>query len=93
MVGLALAVVAFANIIFLILADIISANPNPYIGHPGLYGHARFPHAGLVAGGCWYRARARPQSSGIERRFTISQIDLNNPKRTGPTVIERRLCW
>ena len=31
-VGLALAVVAFANILFLILVDMISTNPNPYMG-------------------------------------------------------------
>lgn len=79
LVGLALAVVALANIIFLFLMDVVSAHPSPYIGILAYMVMPGFLILGLLL---------VPLGMGIERsRRRRSQpslpvfprLDLNNP--------------
>jgi hypothetical protein len=86
MVGLALAVVAFANILFLILVNIISTNPNPYLGILTYMVMPAFLILGFAVGGSRHGARAPPQSSGTGRRLTLSQ---NRSQQSEPTQFSR----
>jgi len=77
--GLALAGVAFINIILLFAMDIISAHPNPYIG---IFAYVIMP-AILIAGlllvplGIWRtRNRLRSGDPSVPR---FPRLDLNNP--------------
>jgi hypothetical protein len=93
MVGLALAVVAFANIIFLILGDIISTNPNPYMGVLAYMVMPGFLILGLllVVVGIVLERRRRVRGLSDASRFPKSTSTTRSVR--GPTVIERRLCW
>lgn len=79
-IGLALAVVAFANIVFLFLLDLTSANKSPYLG---IFAYMVMP-AFLVLGlllvplGMW-RERNRRRSLQPEIA-KFPQLDLNNPQ-------------
>ncbi len=81
MVGLALAVVAFANILFLILVNIISTNPNPYLGILTYMVMPAFLILGLllVVVGIVLERRRRVQ--GLSHASHYPKIDLNNPSQ------------
>ena len=84
MVGLALAVVAFANILFLILVNIISTNPNPYLGILTYMVVPAFLILGLllVVVGMVLERRRRVQ--GLSHASHYPKIDLNNPSQRSP---------
>lgn len=79
LIGLALAVVALANIIFLFLIDVTSKHPSPYIGvlaymvFPGVLVAGLF----LVPAGMWLERRRRLRHVPTAPRFPM--LDFNNP--------------
>jgi nitrate/TMAO reductase-like tetraheme cytochrome c subunit len=79
LLGLAIAVVALANILFLALIDMVSERSSPYIGILGYMVMPGFLIAGLVliAFGYW-RERRRKVTQGAEaHRYPC--VDLNDP--------------
>src|SRR5580692_4614419 len=79
--GVALALVALANIVFLFLIDLTSARPSPYIGILAYMVAPGFFIAGLalIVGGIWYdRRRRRSGESGKYFR-----IDFSDPTQRG----------
>jgi nitrate/TMAO reductase-like tetraheme cytochrome c subunit len=79
LIGLALAVVALANIVFLFLIDVFAAHPSPYIGilaymvMPGFLIFGLF----LVPFGMWVeRTRRRRGDPSLP---SYPRLDLNNP--------------
>lgn len=79
LIGLALAAVAFANIVFLVLIDVLASHPSPYIGilaymvAPAIlvFGLALIP-LGMVV-----ERRRRLRHVGVPPHFP--SLDLNNP--------------
>src|SRR5215469_12370216 len=79
LLGLAIAVVALANILFLALIDMVSERSSPYIGILGYMVMPGFLIAGsvLIAFGYW-RERRRKVTQGTEaHRYPC--VDLNDP--------------
>ena len=81
MVGLALAVVAFANIFFLILVDIISTYPNPYMGVLAYMVMPAFLVLGILLVVVGIVLERRRRVRGISDASRFPKIDLNNPKQ------------
>ncbi|HWR35343.1 MAG TPA: NapC/NirT family cytochrome c [Clostridia bacterium] len=81
LIGLALAVVALANIVFLFLIDITSKSPSPYIGILAYMIMPGFLILGLllVPLGIWLERRRRRLREPSLPRFP--RLDLNNPKQ------------
>src|SRR5271169_2180001 len=79
LVGLALAVVALANIIFLFLVDMISTQESPYIGILAYMVMPGFLILGilLMVGGMIVERRRR--AHGLPDATHFPRIDLNNP--------------
>src|ERR1035441_1978908 len=74
LVGMALAIVAAANILFLFLIDVMSSHPNAYVGILGYMIMPGFLVAGLVMipiGMLWERRRRGHES--------LPTLDLNSP--------------
>src|SRR5581483_3042302 len=74
--GMALAIVAAANILFLFLIDVLSAHPNPYVGilaYMIMPGVLVFGLALIPAGMFWERRRRGQQP--------LPTLDLNSPKQ------------
>lgn len=84
--GLALAVIAFANIVILFLIDVTAAQPSPYTG---ILAYMVFPGF-LVAGlaltglGLWRERRRRLQA--VPGGAKLPTIDLNQPGQRGHLV-------
>ncbi len=79
LIGIALAAVALANIIFLVLIDVLSSQPSPYIGILAYMVAPGFLVFGLILipiGLAWERRR-RLQAVGAP--FHFARLDLNNP--------------
>src|ERR1700743_396928 len=76
LVGMALAIVAAANILFLFLIDIMSADPNAYVGVLGYMVMPGFLLLGLLLlpVGMFFERRRRGQQS-------LPTLDLNSPKQ------------
>ncbi len=82
LVGIAIALVAAANIAFLVFIDFMSQHPNPYIGifaymlMPGVmvFGLVLIPVGMLIE-----RRRRRKRAPSVIPRFP--RIDLNNPRQ------------
>jgi len=82
--GLALALVALANTLFLFLIDLLSEKPTPYIGILAYMVGPAFLILGLimVVVGIWYdRRRRRRQQPGETLRYL--KIDFNDPSQRG----------
>ena len=80
-IGLAVAVIAFANIVFLFLVDLISTTPNPYIGvltYMVMPGFLLFGLLMVVVGALLERRRRFKGQTDTPR---LPRIDLNNPKQ------------
>jgi hypothetical protein len=79
--GLALAVVALANIIVLFIIDVTSAEPSPYLGILAYMVFPGFLIAGLalVGFGVWRERNRRLQS--LPAGAKLPTIDLNQPKQ------------
>jgi nitrate/TMAO reductase-like tetraheme cytochrome c subunit len=77
LIGLALAVVALANILFLFLIDLTSSHPSPYVGVLAYMVFPGFLILGLllVPLGMWLR---RKRLVGAEEKG-LPLLDLNNP--------------
>src|ERR1700691_1412456 len=79
LIGLALAAVAFANIVLLVLIDILGSQPSPYIGilaymvAPGILVFGLI----LVPIGIVIERRRRLRQVGLPPHFP--RVDLNNP--------------
>jgi nitrate/TMAO reductase-like tetraheme cytochrome c subunit len=83
LVGLALAVVAFGNFLFLFFIDLTSQRSSPYVGILAYMVAPAFLIAGLVLipAGVWYDRRKRRQHPGAAVRYL--HIDFNDPSQRG----------
>ncbi len=79
LIGLALAAVAFANIVFLVLIDVLSSQPSPYIGILAYMVAPGFLVLGLILIpiGMVIERRRRLHAVGAPPHFP--KLDLNNP--------------
>ncbi len=87
MMGLALSIVALANIVFLFLIDLISEKPSPYVGILAYMVAPGFLIAGLALTiiGMWRRRRQQVLGEPTEvARFP--RIDLNDPHQRSTVV-------
>jgi len=76
LIGMAVAIVAAANILFLFLMDVLSAHPNPYVGILGYMIMPGFLVFGLLlipAGAYWERRRRGTRA--------LPTLDLNSPQQ------------
>jgi nitrate/TMAO reductase-like tetraheme cytochrome c subunit len=79
LIGIALAAVAVANIIFLVLIDVLSKQPSPYVGILAYMVAPAFLIVGLLLiplGMVWERRR-RLRAAGAPLHY--AKLDLNNP--------------
>jgi nitrate/TMAO reductase-like tetraheme cytochrome c subunit len=81
LIGLALAVVALANIIFLFLVDMISTRESPYIGILAYMIMPGILILGLLLILLGIYLERRRQARGIEDATKFPHIDLNNPRQ------------
>ena len=79
LIGLALAAVAFANIVLLVLIDVLASHPSPYIGILAYMVAPAILVVGLVLvpSGMLYERRRRLHAVGVPPHFP--RLDLNNP--------------
>ena len=79
LIGIALASVALANIVFLVVIDVLSSEPSPYIGILAYMVGPAFLVLGLILVpiGIVLERRRRLRSVGAPQHFP--QLDLNNP--------------
>lgn len=84
-IGLALAVVAFGNIIFLFFIDLTSDHPNPYVGILAYMVAPGFLIFGLFVAlfGVWYYQRKRNGSSEGPDATNRLRLDFNDPGQRG----------
>src|SRR3954469_19492875 len=82
MAGIAMALVALANILFLFLIDLISEKTSPYIGILGFMIMPAFLIAGLllIVIGYWREKRGAAADAGGETSL-YPRIDLNDPNQ------------
>jgi len=79
LIGIALAMVAFANIVFLVLIDLLTSQPSPYVGILAYMVAPGFLILGLILipiGIVWERRRRLRQ---VGAPFHFARLDLNNP--------------
>jgi len=83
LLGLALAVVAFGNFLFLFFIDLTSQRSSPYVGILAYMVAPAFLIAGLVLipAGVWFDRRKRRQHPGAAVRYL--HIDFNDPSQRG----------
>src|SRR6478736_10246086 len=83
LIGLALALVAFGNFLFLFFLELTSDHPSPYVGILAYLVVPAFLAAGLllVPFGVWYDRRKRRQQPGAEVRYL--HVDFNDPSQRG----------
>ena len=83
LIGLALALVAFGNFLFLFFIDLTSDHPSPYVGILAYMVVPAFLVAGLalVPFGTWFDRRKRRQQPGAEVRYL--RVDFNDPSQRG----------
>src|ERR1700752_2436951 len=81
LIGIALAAVAFANIVFLVLIDLLSSQPSPYIGILAYMVAPGFLILGLILIplGMVVERRRRLKQAGVEPHFAT--LDLNKPSQ------------
>jgi len=81
-IGLALAVVALGNILFLFFIDLTSAHPSPYVGILAYMVAPGFLAVGLAVAifGALYSRRKRLESAG---RATYFHLDFSDPSQRG----------
>jgi len=82
-IGLALAVVALGNILFLFFIDMTAVHPSPYVGilaymvAPGFL----IVGLGLIGIGGWYNRRRQLESAGLSSPYL--RVDFSNPAHRG----------
>jgi len=83
LIGLALAVVALGNFLFLFFIDLTSDHPSPYVGILAYMVAPAFLVAGLalVPFGAWYDRRKRRLQPEGEIRYL--RVDFNDPSQRG----------
>lgn len=83
LVGLALAVVALGNFLFLFFIDLTSSHPSPYVGILAYMIAPAFLILGLalIPFGVWYDRRKRSRQPGEKVRYL--RIDFNDPTQRG----------
>ncbi len=79
LIGVALATVAFLNIIFLVLIDLLASQPSPYLGILAYMVAPGFLTVGLILIplGMIVERRRRLRAVGVP--FHYARLDLNNP--------------
>jgi nitrate/TMAO reductase-like tetraheme cytochrome c subunit len=83
LIGLAVAVVAFGNFLFLFFIDLTSQHPSPYVGILAYMIVPGFLVAGLflISFGVWYDRRKKSQHPTQAVRYL--HIDFNDPSQRG----------
>lgn len=83
LVGVALAVVAFGNFLFLFFLDLTTAHPSPYVGILAYMVVPAFLVLGLVLIplGVWYDRRKKRAHPGEQGKYLT--IDFNDPNQRG----------
>src|SRR5215475_8054588 len=83
LIGLALALVAFGNFLFLFFLDLTSDHPSPYVGILAYMIAPGFMVAGLalLPLGTWYDRRKRSRQAHGEGRYW--HLDFNDPSQRG----------
>src|SRR5580693_3403755 len=83
LIGLAFAIVAFGNFLFLFFIDLTSQHPSPYVGILAYMIVPGFLVAGLflIAFGVWYDRRKKSQHPAQAVRYL--RIDFNDPSQRG----------
>jgi nitrate/TMAO reductase-like tetraheme cytochrome c subunit len=84
--GIAMAMVALANILFLFLIDLISEKPSPYIGILGFMVMPAFLIGGLLLIVLGYWREKRQKASGAVDVSLYPKIDLNDPNQRSTAV-------
>ncbi|HKD83362.1 MAG TPA: NapC/NirT family cytochrome c [Terriglobales bacterium] len=79
LIGVALAVVAFANILFLVLIDILSSQPAPYLGVLAYMVAPTFLIVGLILIPIGMVIERRRRLRNVGAPFHFARLDLNNP--------------
>ena len=79
LIGLALALVAFANIVFLVLIDILSSQPAPYLGVLAYMVAPAFLIVGLILIPIGIMVERRRRLRNVGAPFHFARLDLNNP--------------
>src|SRR5271167_4287678 len=79
LIGLALAGVAFANIVLLVLIDLLAAHPSPYIGILAYMVAPGFLFAGLILVPIGMIIERRRRLRHVGAPFHFAKLDLNNP--------------
>lgn len=81
LLGLALAVVALANIIFLFLIDMVSTNTSPYVGILAYMVAPAFLICGLLLMVAGMIIERRRRAQGLPDASPLPRIDLNSPSQ------------
>ncbi len=81
LIGLALVVVAFANILFLFLIDVIASNPSPYIGILAYMIMPGILIVGLLLMVVGMMVERHRRVKGLRDAARFPRIDLNNPRQ------------
>ncbi|MGB8772367.1 MAG: NapC/NirT family cytochrome c [Candidatus Korobacteraceae bacterium] len=79
LIGLALAGVAFANIVLLVLIDVLASQPSPYIGILAYMVAPAFLVLGLVLVPIGIVIERRRRLRAVGAPFHFARLDLNNP--------------
>jgi len=79
LIGLALAAVAFANIVLLVLIDLLAAHPSPYIGILAYMVAPGFLFLGLILVPIGMVIERRRRLRAVGAPFHFARLDLNNP--------------
>src|SRR5215472_1872954 len=79
LIGVALAVVAFANILFLVLIDILSSQPAPYLGVLAYMVAPTLLIVGLILIPIGMVIERRRRLRNVGAPFHFARLDLNNP--------------
>jgi len=79
LIGIALAAVAIANIIFLVLIDLLAATPSPYIGVLAYMVAPGFLIVGLILIPLGMMMERRRRLRNVGAPFHFARLDLNNP--------------
>ena len=91
LIGMALAAVAFANIVFLVLIDVLASQPSPYIGILAYMVAPGFLVLGLILIpiGMVIERRRRLRAVGAPTSFP--KLDLNNPAQRSTVAFRAQL--
>ncbi len=79
LIGIACAVVAFANIVFLVLIDLLASQPSPYVGILAYMVAPGFLIVGLILIPLGMIVERKRRLRAVGAPFHYARLDLNNP--------------